>query len=194
VCHYTLTKIGAARTCAAPQNLKGEIMHNILACDPGVPLTLALLNSKGKLIAIAEKDDVATNFKKRKWDNNPILITSRIEKWLAASKRPMAAVIERVGSMPGEGVVSACKFTGSYYTFLGICAALHIPVTQVTPPKWKRDLGIHYTKDLNLKEASRSKAITEFPNKTDWFRRKMDHDRAEASLIGLWLLKHGDGK
>ena len=166
-------------------------IFNVIACDPGVPLTLALVSASGRLVAIAEKDEVATNFKKNSYHNNAALIGHKMFKWTTWSKLPVKAVVELVGPMPTDGVVSACRFTGSYYMFLGICAGLGIPVEQVTPAKWKRDLGLKFTAETNLKEASRAMAIKEFPDKIDLFKYKKSHDRAEAGLLGLWLLKHG---
>jgi len=174
------------------ERAKTMAKFNVIACDPGVPLTLALVSFTGKLIAIAEKDQVATNFKKNSYHNNPALIVNKMRHWVEWSKRPIKAVVELVGPMPTDGVVSACRFTGSYYMFLGICAAMKIPVEQVTPPKWKRDLGLKFTADMNLKEASRAMAIKEFPDKVDLFRYKKSHDRAEAGLLALWLLNRED--
>ena len=165
---------------------------NVIACDPGAPLTLALLSANGRLVAIAENDEVSINFKKNSCQNSAPLIAQRMKKWMRFSKLPIKAVVELVGPMPTDGVVSACRFVGSYYMFLGICAAMEIPVEQVTPPKWKRDLGLRYTAETNLKEASRAMAIKEFPDKIDLFKYKKSHDRAEAGLLGLWLLRHGD--
>ncbi len=164
-------------------------IFNVIACDPGVPLTLALVSAKGRLVAIAEKDEVATNFKKNSYHNNPQLIYHKMREWMDRSRFPIKGVVELVGPMPTDGVVSACRFTGSYYMFLGICAAMRIPVEQVTPAKWKRDLGLKFTAETNLKEASRAMAIKEFPDKIDLFKYKKSHDRAEAGLLGLWLLR-----
>ena len=162
---------------------------NVIACDPGAPLCLALVSASGKLVAIAEKDEVATNFKKSSWQNNAPLIVHKMKKWIGWSKLPVRGVIELVGPHPGEGLVSACRFVGSYYMMLGIFAALDIKVEQVTPQKWKKDLGLRFTAERNLKEASRAMAIQEFPDKIDLFKYKKSHDRAEAGLLGLWLLK-----
>jgi len=165
---------------------------NVIACDPGAPLTLALVSASGRLVAIAEKDEVAINFKKNSYQNSAPLIALKMSTWEQRSKLPVKAVVELVGPMPTDGVVSACRFVGSYYMFLGICAAMGISVTQVTPPKWKRDLGLKFTAERNLKEASRAMAIQEFSDKIDLFKYKKSHDRAEAGLLGLWLLRHGD--
>jgi crossover junction endodeoxyribonuclease RuvC len=50
---------------------------------------------------------------------------------------PALAVIEKVGSMPGQGGASTFKFGQGYGALLGMCAALAIPVELVTPHRWK---------------------------------------------------------
>lgn len=46
-------------------------------------------------------------------------------------------VVERVGPMPKQGVVSTFKFGSGYGALLGIAAALQIPTELVTPQRWK---------------------------------------------------------
>jgi crossover junction endodeoxyribonuclease RuvC len=50
---------------------------------------------------------------------------------------PSLAVIEKVASMPGQGVTSTFKFGMGYGALLGITAALGIPTELVTPQRWK---------------------------------------------------------
>lgn len=45
--------------------------------------------------------------------------------------------IEKVHSMPRQGVATTFKFGMNYGTVLGVCGALHVPVQLVTPQKWK---------------------------------------------------------
>ena len=51
------------------------------------------------------------------------------------------AIIERVHSFPGQGVVSTWKFAQNYGQWLGILATLNIPYIQVTPHKWMSHFG-----------------------------------------------------
>ena len=46
-------------------------------------------------------------------------------------------VIEKVGPMPKQGVVSTFKFGSGYGALLGIAAALQVPTELVTPQRWK---------------------------------------------------------
>jgi crossover junction endodeoxyribonuclease RuvC len=98
-----------------------------------------------------------------------------------AQMRPDLAIIERVGSMPGQGVSSTFRFGCAYGMVQGIVAAQKIPVHFVSPAKWKKHFGLPADK-----EASRARALQLWPNRTDLFGRKRDHNRAEAALLALY--------
>ena len=51
------------------------------------------------------------------------------------------AIIEKVHSMPKQGVKSVFTFGEGYGKWLGILAAHKIPYTQVTPQKWMKHYG-----------------------------------------------------
>ena len=69
---------------------------------------------------------------------------------------------------------------------LGACvmAALGLPVAFLTPPNWKRLVGIPAGKE-GAKDAARAKAIARWPAHANLFARVKDDGRAEAALIGL---------
>ena len=54
----------------------------------------------------------------------------------------------------------------------------------LTPPVWKRAVGIPPGKD-GAKDAARSEAIRRWPGQAELFARVKDDGRAEAALIGL---------
>jgi len=54
------------------------------------------------------------------------------------STSPDLAVIEKVGSMPGQGVASTFTFGTGYGQLQGILAGLGIPFELVTPQAWKK--------------------------------------------------------
>ena len=93
---------------------------------------------------------------------------------------PDLAVIEQVGSRPGQGVASTFRFGRAYGTLIGVIAALEIPCAFVTPSKWKRHFGLS-----SDKEEARAMAIRLWPASAH-FERKKDHNRAEAALIARW--------
>jgi crossover junction endodeoxyribonuclease RuvC len=103
---------------------------------------------------------------------------------LATRIRQMApdlAIVERVASMPKQGVSSTFKFGTAFGAILGVLAALEIRTSLVTPQVWKR----HFRLDAD-KEKSRALALRTFPKTSQHFARKKDHGRAEASLIALY--------
>jgi hypothetical protein len=103
---------------------------------------------------------------------------------LAARIRQMApdlAIVERVGSMPGQGVSSTFKFGASFGAVRGVLAALEIRTVLVAPATWKK----HFRLDSD-KEKSRSLALRTFAKTSEHFARKKDHSRAEASLLPLY--------
>jgi crossover junction endodeoxyribonuclease RuvC len=95
---------------------------------------------------------------------------------------PELAVVERVGAMPKQGVASMFRFGMAYGAALAVPAVLGIAVELVEPSAWKR----HFKLIGKDKEASRQKALDLCPDLAGLLRRKMDHGRAEAILIGMY--------
>jgi len=94
--------------------------------------------------------------------------------------RPDLAIIESVGSRPGEGVASVFKFGDTCGAIRGVVAALKIPVHRVHSTKWKRHFRLS-----SDKEESRSRALELWPASAH-FSRKRDHNRAEAALLARY--------
>ena len=92
--------------------------------------------------------------------------------------RPNVVVIERVGSMPGQGVSSTFKFGVAFGLIQGVVAALKIECHFVAPAVWKKHFRIG-----SDKEESRRVALQLSPDRSDQFGRKKDHNRAEAALL-----------
>jgi crossover junction endodeoxyribonuclease RuvC len=91
---------------------------------------------------------------------------------------PDMVVVEQVHAMPRQGVSSTFAFGKAAGIIDGVIAARRLPVTYVTPQKWKKAMGV--TADKN---SSRQLAINLWPTEADLFRRVKDADRAEAALI-----------
>jgi crossover junction endodeoxyribonuclease RuvC len=91
------------------------------------------------------------------------------------------AYIERVGARPGQGVSSMFKFGYVSGGLRGLVASHRIPVTFVTPGKWKKALGLNSSKD-----AARARASELFPKQSQHFARKKDDGVAEAALIAYY--------
>jgi crossover junction endodeoxyribonuclease RuvC len=75
----------------------------------------------------------------------------------------------------------------------GVLGAAGIPATFLTPPNWKRLVGIPPGKD-GAKDAARAEAIRRWPAHASFFSRVKDDGRAEAALIGIaGLMRKGHG-
>lgn len=94
---------------------------------------------------------------------------------------PDFAVVERVGSRPGEGHTASFKFGTGWGMIRGVLAACHVPLYLVTPQAWKK----HHHLIGKDKEASRALAMRLWPG-VERFARKKDDGRAEAALMARW--------
>ncbi len=110
---------------------------------------------------------------------NPPLLAEIVAKWQVRE-----AFVEYVGARPGEGAVGAFAFGRARGVVEGVCGALGVRVTLITPAQWKRLIGIAPGKD-GAKDAARAEAIRRWPDKAALFARVKDDGRAEAALIGL---------
>ena len=85
-----------------------------------------------------------------------------------------AVYLERVHTMPGQGVASSGKFMMHYGFLRGVLVALGIPFEEVSPLKWQRALGCLSGGDKNV---TKQKAQQLFPHLT------ITHATADALLI-----------
>lgn len=154
----------------------------VLGIDIGVKGGIALLDQFGELIDILEMPCLHDGPKNRRTINAPLL-ASFIYKSHATT-----AFVESVGPRPMEGAVGAFAFGDSKGVVRGVLAGAAIPVVWITPPSWKRIVGIAPGKE-GAKDAARAKAISLWPNMADTFKHKNDDGLAEAALIALAGLK-----
>lgn len=133
-------------------------MKYYLGIDPGVSGGLAIVNEDGHLIG-------ANGFKNLTEDDiNDIFATNTFD----------FAILEKVHSMPKQGVKSTFTFGQSYGFLRGLMAAHKIKRDFVTPQKWQKEMGCLSRGDKNV---TKSKAQQLFPK---W---KMTHAIADAALL-----------
>jgi len=89
--------------------------------------------------------------------------------------------IEKQSARPGQGVSSMFKLGVNYGIVKGIVAAQQIPITVVTPQKWRNACHVPSGKD-----GSRARAAQLFPMYADLFSRRKDDGRADAALIAFY--------
>jgi crossover junction endodeoxyribonuclease RuvC len=95
-------------------------------------------------------------------------------------------VIENVHSMPRQGMASTFRFGMGVGIIHGVVGALRLPLTLVTPVRWKTFHAL-IQRD---KEVVLQLAIRRWPHLESYLARKKDIDRAEALLIGDWFYVH----
>lgn len=145
--------------------------ETIVGIDPGL---------KGG-IAILYRDDLAVH---------PMPLIDSNWTWLREICRAYepSAFIEKVHSMPKQGVASTFKFGMGYGFLRGLLAGWSVPVNLVTPQAWQKTILAGENKD-DKKAASVAVAQRMFPGVD--FRasdrcRKPSDGMAESALIALY--------
>ncbi|CAJ0854154.1 hypothetical protein AMST5_00712 [freshwater sediment metagenome] len=151
-------------------------MSNIIGIDIGAKGALALLSPGGELLDVADMPILRDGPAGRPNVNAPLL-SAIVANWGVGR-----VYVEYVGARPKEGPTGAFAFGRSKGVIEGVCAAHSLPVAFLTPPVWKRAVGIPPGKD-GAKDAARSEAIRRWPHKAELFARVKDDGRAEACLI-----------
>lgn len=88
--------------------------------------------------------------------------------------------VERVHSMPGQGVSSSFKFGMAYGAAIALAGRFRCTSALITPNKWKKGLGLSADKSQSLYMAREL-----WPNAP--LSRVKDNGRAEALLIAEYL-------
>jgi len=97
------------------------------------------------------------------------------------------AFVEAVHAMPGQGVSSMFSFGHAAGSVIGVLAAMRIPVTPVTPQRWKKAAGL-IGKD---KDAARSRAIQLWPRWAALGKKGEGQALADAALLARFGGWHG---
>ena len=161
-------------------------MKNIfrLGVDPGLTGAIALLQD-GNLIDVWDMPAMTAPNGKGKFVSPQFLeyIMREIMAILEGYENPqITANIEQVSAMPRQGVSSMFKFGRCLGVIEGAIAANGIPITYITPQKWKKKFGL-IGKD---KDASRQLCIQKFPDRLELFKHKKHNGRSDAVLIGMF--------
>lgn len=153
-------------------------MTNVVSIDIGVQGAIAVLTPEGQLVDVFDMPCLCDGPAGRRAINAPLLAE------LVAKAHATEAFVEFVGARPGEGAVGAFSFGRARGVIEGVCAALGLPVRFLTPPSWKRAVGIGPLKE-GAKDAARAEAIRRWPAHAGLFALKKSDGRAEACLIGI---------
>ena len=144
-----------------------EPRSKILAIDPGVNGAFAVLERDGSLSDMGE----LPRFDK--------LLNGVELAAIFSMHKPKLAVIEKVASMPGQGVASTFTFGCAYGVCIGVASGLNVSVSFVTPGRWKT----HFRLTGKPKDASRELAIRLYPNAASLLGLKKHVGRSDALLL-----------
>lgn len=145
-----------------------------IGIDPGLSGAIACVSDEG---VIALHDMPVMPYGRGAYVKNAVDLTAVAR--LLSARGPAVVWLERVGSMPGQGVASMFSLGMSYYGVAGVAIGLGIPVNLVMPADWKGDMGLGRDKGESLALARKL-----HPNLD--LSRKKDHGRAEALLIARY--------
>jgi len=149
----------------------------IIGIDPGLDGAVCLIGSALDYIVIYDTPTLTVQGASgNKREYNHVAMAAHLRPAAAKS----VAYIEKVHAMPGQGVRSMFTMGVGLGMWMGILAGLEIPITLVTPQRWKGVMLDGMGKD---KDASRLRAMQLRPRDTEFFQRKKDDGRAEAYLI-----------
>jgi len=148
-------------------------MTTYIGIDPGLQGAVAIIQSVGVVII----DTPTMQVKKGKGKKTEYLPIEMAEVLIAY---PGCQVfIEKLHSMPGQGVSSSFRLGEGYGLWVGIVSALKLPLTKVTPQAWKKVMMA----GLADKDSARGRAQELFPGVAHLLKRKKDCDRADALLL-----------
>lgn len=143
----------------------------------------AVDNGKSGAIALLHSDTMSLHIEDTKLDNNRELDCGWVFE-LLSEWEPDAAIIE--GCFKNNDLV---EMGGE---FKAICRLLNIPLTKVAIASWKKNI---FGRNHNDKELSVNTCLQLLPNApldrpTPKGRKvNLDHNRAEAALLSLYLLR-----
>ena len=160
-------------------------MIAVIGIDPGLDGAIALMTRGAVLVRVEDIPSVMRGkgggWAKRQADAAGIARLLRDMAYGIADE--VLVVMERVSSMPSQGVSSVYSLGDTVGCLRGVAAALGYPLEYVTPAAWKRSYGI-----ASDKEEARTRAIDLYPAAP--LGRKKDHNRAEAILIARYGWEH----
>jgi len=137
---------------------------NVMGIDPGQSGGVAIIDDEDRPIVYALQMDREE-------------FTAQKIRDMIRDNRVTKVYLEKVHSMPAQGVVSSFKFGLNYGFLRGVVASLKIPIVDVTPQKWMKALDCMTKGDKNV---TKNKAQSMFRNIT------VTHKIADAMLIAKY--------
>ena len=150
----------------------------ILGIDPGASGAIALLDTEQNTLFVVDMPCVDV----RRGTRTVRHVSAQALSLAVAAFHPVDhAIVERVHSMPGQGVASTFAFGRAFGVCEGVLAGAGVRYTDVAPATWMRLLRLTGGKD-----AARHMAMQLFPGLAERFARKKDDGRADAALLAVY--------
>jgi crossover junction endodeoxyribonuclease RuvC len=156
-------------------------MSVFIGIDPGITGAFAAVNWRGEVLALGDLPVMATTGGKVSRMIDPAALKGELRD-LLASGDAMTAAVEKIASMPGQGVASMFSMGDTFGTIRAVLACSSVPTEFPTSGLWKRAMALD-----SDKEKSRARAIQLFPGESAKLKLKKHHNRAEALLLAEWL-------
>lgn len=147
-----------------------------LGIDPGLSGAIAIYNPENGDLDVYDMPTHAITVNGKKKNQIDLYQLGNLIDTL--KHKVKLAVVERVSSMPGQGVASVFSFGFSAGVAQGVLAANLIPMVLVPPAVWKRKYGLSSDKD-----ASRQRASQLLPQHSKQWPLKKHDGRAESALL-----------
>lgn len=153
----------------------------IIGADPGLRGAICALKNGDQIVWLQDMPTYALG------NGKNMICASSLQHTLKTiiAENPheqITAIIEQVGTRPGEGAVGAFSFGRGFGILEASIIAKNLHLETVRPQAWKKSLGMTSDKD-----DVRIKMMQRFPGIANMLKRKMDDGRAEAIAIALYL-------
>ena len=150
-----------------------------IGIDPGLQGAFAVVLQDGSLLYACRTPIIAPNGK-GKTDYDLPAMAELLRDW-SEGVNPSTVAVEKVASMPHDGVASSFRFGMGYGIWLGLIAALGLPRIDVRPQVWQKELleGLPRGKSVKSSAVQRAKAL--WPSIP--ITLKKDWGLADAALI-----------
>jgi Holliday junction resolvasome RuvABC endonuclease subunit len=157
-------------------------MDKVLGVDPGLTGALAVVSKDGSSVAVWDVPVFSVQVGRK---NRNELDLHKLDKILKDIRMlgVSIAYVEKVSSMPQQGVSSTFSFGRTYGSLLMGLVCNGFVLEHVTPNVWKKSMKVRKGKESSVLRASEL-----LPSFTNLWNLKKHHNRAEAALIASYGL------
>lgn len=109
------------------------------------------VGKKGGYAIIYDEDDYETHV----WDDQEFIETMWEIAQTTSAKERIVVCVEKVGSMPHQGVTSSFNFGKSAGFIEGVLSALGLPYQLIPPQRWKKEFTLNSEKQKSIEVCER---------------------------------------